>query len=297
MESKAKASKTTSMTDEVKTVKFKLPNKKILVKPIIKATPFISDTNHVASFLAPNAHNRYCVPVARNGNYVNILTNEEKEYFESPESGTSFKSNDLSVYKKEDNFWESFEIRLGKETKELNLSDPIDYITYKVLLANKDIICDNVDKQFLKVSYKYVLVDAEEELVKKSSESETKMDAYIKFNEIKNSRVKMINFIKVMGKAVAPNSSDDFLKTEIMNLIESKGGSAKFLEIMNDPFFEVKVTFRDSVRQGLIIKRDGAFFTKDLKELGRSESQVIEHLADPLNQDTLILLESKLKQI
>lgn len=293
---KVKATKQATITEEVRPRGFTLPNRKVLVKPIIKPSAFIPDTNHLAAFLAPSAQNRYVVPVTRNGDFVNILTNEEKTYLESDESGTGFKTNDLSVYKKENNFWQTFEIRLNKETLELDLSDPMDYIQYKVMLALKDYFCTDSDRQNTKNSYKYLIIDSAEEVIKKSNLADLKMEAYIKFSEIKGSKTKMINFIKVMGKAVAPNSTDDFLRTEIANLIESKDGAEKFLKIMNDPHFDYKVTFRDGIRSGAIIKRDGVFYTKNSIELGRNEEQVLYFLSDPMNQEIYIDIESKIKQ-
>lgn len=53
--------------------------------------------------------------------------------------------NALSIYKKEDNYWDNYQVRLGKGETPLNLSNPNDYINYKVLLANRDFIAPSLE--------------------------------------------------------------------------------------------------------------------------------------------------------
>ena len=53
--------------------------------------------------------------------------------------------NALSIYKKEDNYWENYRIRLTKQDTTLDLSYPEDFIKYKVLLANTNNIAKNVE--------------------------------------------------------------------------------------------------------------------------------------------------------
>ena len=277
-------------------VGFRLPDVKVKIKPIIKPTPFIPNTNHVAAFLAPNAKNRFSVPINQTGYYVDILDEREKDYFESQESGLSLEKGDLSVYKKENNFWEKFELILGKEEVILDLSNPIDYMKYKLILFLKNYFCFSSDKINTRASYKYLVIDLNQEIEKQSNDFDLKTEAYIRFAELKTSRKKMLDFLKLIGKSFTSNVSDDVMKSEIAKFIESKNGAKQFIEILSDPNYEYKVLFRDALRIAEIVRKDKIYYTKDLRELGRNEEEVIEFLSNPINQEIFIELQHKVKK-
>ena len=43
------------------------------------------------------------------------------------------EENALSIYKKQNNFWENYTVRLTKGETYLDLSDPNDYIKYNII--------------------------------------------------------------------------------------------------------------------------------------------------------------------
>ena len=86
------------------------------------------------------------------GAFKNVLTNSEKNYLEYI---MGLEPNALSVYKKVDNFWSTAtegtinKVMLKKGDNRLDLSNPEDYIRYKILLANNDIGLYNFRKELI----------------------------------------------------------------------------------------------------------------------------------------------------
>ena len=113
-----------------------LKNKTVIVRFLPKEGS-ITDKHHVLfGGMAETAVKTFTVPVIASTNTLkNVLTNDEKAYFEN------LLGVNLSVHNKKDNYWENFKVRLIKSDNYLDLSNPEDYIKYKVLLANSNFIC------------------------------------------------------------------------------------------------------------------------------------------------------------
>ena len=63
------------------------------------------------------------VPVVEStGSYKNVLTNEEKAFFED------LLGINLSVHNKVDNYWDNYQVTLNKSDNYFDLSNPDDYI-------------------------------------------------------------------------------------------------------------------------------------------------------------------------
>lgn len=116
-----------------------LRNETIVVRYIPRESGMITNPKHVFyGGMSENATRTFTVPILESsGRFKNVLTNEEKAYLEEV---MGLEYNTLSIYKKDDNFWENYTVRLTKGDTFLDLSDPNDYIKYKVLLANSDFV-------------------------------------------------------------------------------------------------------------------------------------------------------------
>ena len=280
---------------EVPKKEFSLPKGKVVVRPVVKSTYLIPDTNHRSAFLAPGAKNRYVNPIQRStGNFKNVLTDEEKTYFESPEAGLDFKQGDLSIYKKVDNYWDEFSLLLGKEDYTLDLSNPIQYLEYKVLMANTEDIAPSLEalKKTKKATYKYVLINKEEEARVSSKSADLEESAWAHFGEIKNDRAKMFNVLRVDGKKPSAESSDDFLKSLIKEML--KANTRGFLEIVTDPNLETKITIQEALAAKILSTKGGAYFAEGGEKLGNSLFDAAEYLTKPENQELLLVIENKL---
>ncbi len=84
---------------------FTLPEKKVLVVPVRRKGRWLPD-NHEASFLFKHSYFQVVVPKdGRTGELKDPLTKEERDYFESKDSGMALEKGDLSTLKKENNFY------------------------------------------------------------------------------------------------------------------------------------------------------------------------------------------------
>lgn len=126
-----------------------LKNERVIVRHIPKASGMVTNPKHILyGGMAENAVKVFTVPRLSSGMYVNVLTDQEKQFLENI---MRLEVNALSVYKKVDNFWDDSNekgisrVRLTKQDNYFNLADPEDYIRYKILLANKDYIAPSLE--------------------------------------------------------------------------------------------------------------------------------------------------------
>ena len=147
-----------------------LRNERITVRHIDRQRGMVTNPKHVLyGGMAENAVKTYVVPRLSSGMYVNVLTDSEKSYLEDI---MGLENNALSIYKKQDNFWDDSNengisrVRLTKQDNYFNLSDPEDYIRYKILLANKDFIAPSMQvlEDRPKSTYEFVIISEGEEV-------------------------------------------------------------------------------------------------------------------------------------
>ena len=139
MEDKVKVKKEAKTIDD----SFSLPNKKIVVKYIprkigMASGDWVSNDHVIAGGMMDGSRRTFTAPLLRSGVVANVLTTEEKEYLEQP----SVTGLNLSVY---GDFWKTQIVSLYKEDNYFDLSIPADYISYKILLSNKDTISPDRD--------------------------------------------------------------------------------------------------------------------------------------------------------
>lgn len=273
---------------------FKLPNKTVIVKPIIKSTYMIPDTNHIAAFLARGSFNDYGLrQLDSNGNYVNPFTKEEKEFFEdSSRSGLAFEYGDLSIYGREgENYWDDFQIKLQKDPVTLDLNNPMDYIKYKVLLTNTKEICPSYELINTKATYKYYIEDEQQLDLSESNAADVEERAWEIFGEVKGSHAKMADILYVYGKGVAENSTDDFLKRQLRALI--KQDFERFVRVCDDPSFHTSLLIQKAIRVGAIKKSGTAYMTEHGDKIADGIRDTVLYIDDPKNQEFRFNLEQK----
>lgn len=278
---------------------FTLPEKKILVVPVRRKGRWLPD-NHEASFLFKHSYFQVVVPKdGRNGELKDPLTKEERDYFESNASGLAVEIGDLSTLKKKNNFWTNFRVKLDKNVLQLDLSDPMDYLRYKVLSANTDIVAPSSKEKYAKGTYRFAIVEEDyehEERVKAASE---KKNAYKFFGKIDNSPTKMKNFLNVYytqkpgGKQVPPNAKKEFLIAEIEKLIEVD--LLGFLKLIDDKDYDKKVLIFTAQRTGALVREGMTFKIPDGAVIGDSLQEVITFFDNPANSEEVIKLKARIE--
>lgn len=276
---------------------FSLPEERVTVKFIKKAKGLAATVkeNHIISGgLLEGATRRFCVPMLRNGGLKNILTKEEIEFFKD----NHFIGINLSVY---GDFWKDYFIRLGKDDLQLNLSNAEDYLKYKLLLAWDKVIAPSLEdyKKTKRPSYQfYIVKDGEEQKALSKSLNITKA-AWKHYAKIEDNREVLISVLNLLSnKKISDNSTIDFIRTEVENLVNTR--QKDFVNIMEDADFETKSLIALAENAGIILKKSGKYETIDgLKLADRGENatlkNAVKYLNNPKNTEVVELIKARLE--
>ena len=276
-----------------------LRKEKVIVRYVPKENDNITDRKHVAfGGMMDNAVKGFTVPMLSNGTYRNVLTDNEKSYLEDL---LGLEINALSVYNKKDNYWENYLIRLTKQDTILDLSDPEDYIKYKVLLANKDTIAPSMKtlREARKATYEYVIMEPNEEFSDSRNRVNNTMKCFEEFGAVKDNFDVLRCIIETIdGRPVANNTKIEFLQGKATDLISAN--PKLFLDTITDPLLNTKIIIKKAVEAGLISKRgEYYYFREDGSPMcGPNEDPTFtvaaKYLSLPQNQELKFSIEAKL---
>ena len=276
-----------------------LRKEKIIVRFVPKENDNIVDRQHVAyGGMMDGAVRGFTVPMLSNGPYKNVLTDNEKNFLEEV---LGLEINGLSVYNKKDNYWDNYLIRLTKQDTILDLSDPEDYIKYKVLLANKDTVAPSMKalREHRRATYEYVVMEPNEEFSDSRNRVNNTMKCYEEFGAIKDKFDVLRCVIETIdGRPVAANTKIEFLQAKATDLISSN--PKLFLETVTDPLLTTKITLKKALDAGVITKRGDYYYLKsDGSPLcGNNEEPTFtvaaKYLSLPQNQELKFSIEAKM---
>lgn len=277
-----------------------LRNERIIVRHIPKVSGMITNPKHILyGGMAENAVRYFTVPLLSSGVYANVLTDTEKEFLEEV---MGLEYNALSIYKKVDNYWENRMVRLTKQDTYLDLSNPEDYIRYKILLVNKDQIAPSLEalSDKPKATYQFVLIAEGEEVRSEKDNMSSTMRCYKEFGKIENDLQTLRTIVEsIDGRPTSPTIKLEFLQTKANSLIQAD--SKLFLKIITDPFLSTKVLIRRAIEGGLISNRGNFLYLKSdntpLCEHNQEPTLSIaaQYLNNPRRQELKLMLEAKLK--
>ena len=290
-----------------------LRNEKVIVRKLPRRTGLVKDSNHVlGDGMHDDAFRTFCVPkLQRSNNFVNVLTNEEKDCLEM---AMGLEPNALSIYKQpaEANFWSNANpaglstVKLGKRDNVFNLESPTDYISVKILLANKDKICPSMAEyqERPKETYEYVIIREGEENKNAQSGTDATISAFMKLGKINDDKDTLKLVVEtMMGKKYADSTSIEWLQTQASDLIKSSAKNAKlFLNVVNDDALDNKVLIRKCIAKGIIADRGGYLYIKETNTpmCGDGEDPTMQMaakwLSKPQNQEVLFSLQAKIRE-
>ena len=289
-----------------------LRDERVIVRKLPRRTGLVSDPNHVMSDgMHENAFHTYCVPKLQKSNtFVNVLTNDEKECLER---AMGLEPNALSIYKQPEtkNFWSNANpsglssVTLKKRDNIFVMSNPIDYIAVKILLANKDKICPSMEEWEArpKETYDFVIIREGEESKASQNNTDVTIQAILKLGKISDDKEVLKLVVEtMMGKKYANSTSAEWLRTQALDMIKSTPKNAKmFLGIVEDDFLDNKVLIRKAIAKGLVADRGGFLYIKDGNQpmCGDGEEPTLntaaKWLAKPRSQEMLFGLQAKVK--
>lgn len=284
-----------------------LRNERIIVKHINKQTGNIRDPKHVLyGGMSENAKKVYTVPLLKSGAFCDVLTRDEKDYLEY---ALGLEANALSVYRKEDNFWDTSndqgvsKVTLYKHDNYLDLSNPIDYIKYKILLANKDRIAPSAQalQDTPKATYEFVLLSDNEENSMAKANINTKMQCYKEFGKVEdNPDILKLIIETIDGRVLATGTKLEIMQTKINDLIQQN--SKLFLKVITDKLLPTKVLINKAIAAGIISRRGNyLYLKKDNTPLCNNNQEPTFNVAaaflnEPKHQELKFSIEAQLKQ-
>lgn len=278
-----------------------LRNERVIVKHIPRENSMVGNNpKHVLyGGMAEDATRTYVVPMLRNGQLVDVLTKSEKEFLEDY---LGLEDNALSVFKVENNFWKKQKVVLRKDDNFLDLSNPQDYIKYKILLHNDDLIAPNLDavQNHPKATYEYVMIREEEESKANRRRVDANKEAYKEFGKIEdNADIMRVIIETITARPVAASSNIDTLANKVDELIQND--ARLFLRVVQDPYLNTKVLIRNAIEAGVITNRGGQLYLREdgspLCSKGEPTMSVAAaYLNEAKNQELRFTIEAKVNQ-
>lgn len=284
-----------------------LRNERIIVRHVPKLTGMWGNNpKHVLSGgMAEGAVRIFVVPRLSSGMFINVLTDKEKAFLEEI---MGLEYNALSIYKKVDNFWDDSnenginKVRLTKQDNYFNLSDPEDYIRYKILLANKDYIAPSLQalQDTPKATYQFVIISEGEETKVAKNNMSTTMMCYKEFGKIEDDIDTLRVIVETIdGRPTSQTAKLEFLQTKVNSLIQAD--SKIFLKVITDSMLSTKVLIKRAIEAGLISNRGNyLYLRKDNTPLCEANEEptlnvAAKYLNSPKHQEVKFALEAKLK--
>lgn len=272
---------------------FKLPNKQITIKFIGRNVGMATnvDKNHViAGGMLVNAIKKYSAPLQRNGSIANVLTSAEKTELER------LTGLNLSIY---DSFWETYRVILRKDSAAniLDLSNPMDYIGYKILLAYREEIAQSWSERNKKATYQFAITQDEEVEIEDNNKLNIKKEAFLAYVKLEDDKEQVLGLLRLLtNKPISKDSKLPWLQGQLQAIVDAN--PAKFLSVIKDKSLDTKLLVENAVNKKVIVKKAHKYSTADGLELCRSGEvptldNVIKYLEDPLNSEIRTIIEAK----
>ena len=276
----------------------------VIVKFVPSPNALVHTKGHVLSGgMADGSTKTFVVPRLRNGQYVNVLTDSEMAYLEHI---MRLEPGALSIYNRTNNYWDDSNehgfgvVTLHKQNNYLDLSDPIDYIKYKVLLMNKDYICPSLQEleDRPKATYQFVIINENAETQMNLSKNDAKREGYIKYGKISEDADTLRTILEILtGRPVGSMTKLDFLQSKTMDEIEKD--PRRFLSVIKDELLPAKVLIKKSKEAGLVTMRNDLYYYEGQPMCDNGEDSTLTNAARYITsvkrQELKYSLEAKLK--
>lgn len=285
-----------------------LRKERVIVRFVPRPSTMIQNPKHILyGGMSENAIRCYVVPrLSSTNTFVNVLTKNEKEFLEK---AMGLEYNALSIYKKENNFWDDSNpqgigrVTLHKQDNYLDLSVPTDYIKYKILLANKDYIAPSLqaleDKP--KATYQFVIINENAEAKMNLGRVDTTKRCWMEYGKIEDDNYTLITLLELIeGRPVSSRVKLDYLQGKVTDYIQKN--PRRFLSTVTDELLPTKVLIRKCVEAGIIGKKNDAYYLREdgspLCEMNEESTlnNAARYISSVKHQELKYSLEAKLKE-
>lgn len=285
-----------------------LRNERIIVRFVPSPTAMVQRKGHILyGGMAENATRSFVVPrLSKTGMFKNVLTDSEKSFLEK---AMGLEINALSIYKKENNFWDDSNpngigrVTLHKQDNYLDLSIPEQYIQYKILLANKDYIAASMEEleERPKATYQFVIISEGAEAQKNLSRMDITMECYTEYGAVKRDKDTLKTIIEQLEKRpISPNVKIDYLQNKINDYIQAD--PRKFYTVITDKYLPAKVLIKKAVEAGLVGTKNNTYYLRKdgspLCEMNEESTlnNAAKYISSIKHQELKYLLEAQLKE-
>lgn len=288
------------MGETIEKSTFSLPNKKVTIKFInrkrgMASGSWVTADHAISGGMLTTATKKIPAPLQKNGSIANVLTTEEKELLEGPEG----LNMNLSVYSNKE-FWQNRYVILRKGDNILDLSDPIDYIDYKILLGNPSLVAPSWEAKDGKLTYWFAIVEEGEESKLTRKAFNYKKEAFKLYSTIEDSADTLKGIVKLINKKpISDSTKIEWLQGEVEKIIENT--PEKFVSLLKDSNYETKILLSHAVDKGVVIVQNHRYMTSDGIELAEegelaSFDNAIRYLSKPTNNELVDILKVKIKK-
>lgn len=285
-----------------------LRNEKVIVRFVPRPTSMVQNPKHILyGGMSESATRSFVVPrYASTGMYKNVLTDNEKAYLEKV---MSLEPNALSIYKKDNNFWDDSNpngigrVTLHKQDNYFDLSNPMDYIKVKVLLANKNQVAPSLQAlmENPKATYQFVVISENAEAQMGMTVMDTRKKCWIEYGKIEDDYDTLRVLVELLeGRPTSPKTKLDYLQKKVGELMDAQ--PKLFLTAVKDELLPTKVLIRKAVEAGLIGKKNDTYYMRSdgtpLCEMNEESTlnNAAKYLSSIKRQELKYTLEAKLRQ-
>jgi len=245
---------------------------------------------HEASVMMQDSKRIFCAPTSSSRQQlVNPLAGLTTEQLRFLAKKMGLKDEeDFNIHKKEENFWNKFEITLTRDGALYDLADPVSFLKWATLRSDTEKIAPTWDDRFMKGTYQFALIEEGEEDNQKLDKADKMKEAYRLYGRLEVSEAKMRDFLWVYfmnykgGNRPPKQATPKFLQTQIADIVENN--TDRFLELANDPDYETKLLIQKAIDVHALAFRKGKYYVgEDAEPIGGLQD-IVEYLDDDKNQ-------------
>lgn len=284
-----------------------LRNERVIAR-FIEKPGMITNPKHVLyGGMSESSTRAFTVPrLNSTGLFVNVLTNSEKAFLEHI---MGLDKDALSIYRKNDNFWSDAnpngigKVILHKQDTYFDLSVPEEYIKYKILLANKNLIAKSLQEmeEHPKATYQYVLISESSTSKSNLSKMDATMECYMEFGRVRDDVDTLRTIIEIIERRpLSSRVKTDYLQGKISEYIQKD--PRRFLGVIKDELLPLKVLVKRGVEAGIIGTMGNTYYMKEdntpLHEAGEESTltNAAKYLGSIKHQELKYKIEALLKE-
>lgn len=224
-------------------------------------------------------------------------TDNQENLTEAQYYGRLLKYDLSNVYNPEEShpFWDSSlgAIKLENKTMILDLSKPLNYVRYKIMVSSKYVANSIQDyEKGLYPEATHYIYNEKEDIEKKATKANLIKQAYTKASEI--TKAKKIEIINILEDANLKGQSDNFIEVTLARLIDTKAKDVLNIMNMNSEDTSLHSMILEALQKSVLRKernKDAILYFGE--PIGTDIYDTIQNLKKEENQDLkLRILES-----